>query len=44
VGKAGDVAAVLCGVGEPGQLKELSTSVRQQLQVLAKLLSLAKDV
>jgi len=43
VGAAKDVGAVLCGVGEPGTLEELSQAVRQQMQVLARLLALARE-
>jgi hypothetical protein len=44
VGGAGQVSAVLCGVGEPGGLRELSPAVRQQLQVMGRLLALARDL
>lgn len=43
VGRGGDVSAVLVGVGQEGQLQELAPQVRQQLQVMAKLMALAKD-
>jgi HD-like signal output (HDOD) protein len=43
VGRAVDVSAVLVGVGEEGQLQELAPQVRQQLQVMAKLMVLARD-
>ena len=43
VGAARSVTALLCGVGEAGHLRELTPAVRQQLQVLARLLSQAKE-
>lgn len=43
VGPAGGVTALLCGVGEVGELQELAPAVRQQLQVLARLLAQAKE-
>jgi hypothetical protein len=43
VGAARNVSAVLCGVGEAGTLQELSPAIRQQMQVLARLLALARE-
>ncbi len=43
VGRGADVSAVLVGIGQEGQLQELAPPVRQQLQVMAKLMALARD-
>lgn len=42
-GSSGEVQALLCGVAETDRLTELPAAVRQQLQVLARLLTLARE-